>query len=119
MRIVAPLAGYTNLRVGRTVVLVSDRAGFRLRHIPCAAVLVRASRKRGNSAIRAAPSLSPTKPSFSPTRTTTWRDAQISRATVLTFLGRLDEAEEAAAAAVETLGDAPTAPASSGQRRCC
>ena len=111
MRIVAPLAGYTNLHVWaepwswcQTALALSEAATHPLR----AAVLVQASRgawQLGDPG--SALALADQAVVLADTNSATWRDAQISRATVLTFLGRLDEAEEAAAAAVETLGDAP------------
>ena len=46
---------------------------------------------------------------------TTWCDAQIGRANALPFLGRLDDADAAATAAVELGGDDAAAPFSGSQ----
>jgi hypothetical protein len=105
LRVVAPLAGYTNLHVWaepwawcRDALELPRAEGHPLR----AAVLVQASRgawqfgdhdralAMGTEALELVDG-----------GTVLWANAQMSRATALTFLGRLSEAEAAATAAVE------------------
>ncbi len=118
LRIVAPLAGYTDLHVWaepwswcQTALALPGADEHSLR----AATLVQASRgawQLGDQATSLA--LVDQAVALADTKSGTWREAQISRAITLTFLGRLDEAEEAATAAVETL---PTAPDPASLRR--
>jgi hypothetical protein len=110
LRVVAPLAGYTNLHVWaepwawcRDALELPGADGHPLR----AAVLVQASRgawQLGNHARALA--LADEALTLADAGTVLWAKAQGNRATALTFLGRLLEAEEAATAAVVGATDA-------------
>jgi predicted ATPase/DNA-binding SARP family transcriptional activator len=110
LRVVAPLAGYTNLHVWaapwawcRDALELPGADGHPLR----AAVLVQASRGAWQLGDHdRALALGAEVLTLADAGTVLWAHAQINRASAFTFLGRLSEAEQAAISAVEAAADA-------------